>query len=74
MASLGSLLGGLIQPRRRNYGMWNRGYGRSRSHWGRGYGRAQSSGVFGSPIGRMAMGGLAVWLARGFMNRRAIHD
>jgi len=70
MAILGDLFG---LSRRRSYSMWNRGHGRGRSSWGRGYGRAQAPGFFGSSMGRMAMGGLAVWLARGFMNRRSLH-
>jgi hypothetical protein len=71
MAILGNLLG-FGMSRRRKYGMWNRGYGRGRSSWGRGYGHARNAGFLGSSLGRMTMGGLAFWLARHYMNRRAI--
>jgi hypothetical protein len=73
MAILGNLLG-IGASRRRNFGMWNRGYGRRRSMWGRGYGRAQSPGFWRGSLGRMTMGGLAFWLARNFMNRRSMHS
>lgn len=65
MGLLSSLLGG-GNTRRRSYGY---GAGRtSRAGYGRG---RQSTNFFGSPLGRMALGGLAAYGARRFyMGRR----
>lgn len=58
-------------------GGYSRGYGRShgraRRSYGRGHGRSRQAyrgGFFGSPVGRMAMGGLATYVARRFFNSR----
>jgi hypothetical protein len=72
MGILGNLLGGFVQTRRQSRGMWGSGYGRGRSTWGGSYGRARQPGFFGSSMGRMAMGGMAAWLARSYMNRRSM--
>ena len=63
MGLLSSLLGGT--SRRRGY---SSGFVARR---GSGYGRARSSGGFlSSGLGRMALGGLAAYGARRFMNSR----
>jgi hypothetical protein len=46
-----------------------RSHGRTRRSYGRGRGRSRG-GFFGSPVGRMAMGGLATYVARRFFNSR----
>jgi hypothetical protein len=75
MSILGNLLGGLgLGHRSHGGGMWNRGHGRSRGFNRRGYGRARAPGYFGGSLGRMAMGGLGAYLARGFINRRYRYD
>ena len=65
MGLLSALLGG--NSRRRGYG----GFGSRRGYGS--YGRGRSSGGFmSSPLGRMALGGLAAYGARRFMaSRRA---
>ncbi|MBF5041653.1 hypothetical protein FGE12_04580 [Aggregicoccus sp. 17bor-14] len=66
MGLLSSLLGG--NSRRRGYGG---GFGSRRGSYARlGRGRAQSSGFLSSPLGRMALGGLAAYGARRFMASR----
>ena len=63
MGLLSSLLGGT--SRRRGY---SSGFGARR---GASYGRGRSSGSFlSSGLGRMALGGLAAYGARRFMNSR----
>ena len=71
MAILGDLLGGFGVSRRRSHGLWNRGHGRGRTYFGRGYGR--SPGFWSGSMGRLAMGGLAAWLARSYFTRRSMH-
>lgn len=72
MSLLSMLFGGASRGRaygRRSYGGgFGRGLG---SSYGRG--RVQQSGFFSSPIGRMAMGGLATYAARRFMGRRRMY-
>lgn len=66
MGLLSALLGGT--SRRRGYGSFGR---RRSSGWGSSYGRGRSSGSFlSSNLGRMALGGLAAYGARRFMNSR----
>ena len=62
MGLLSALLGG--NSRRRGYG----GFGSRRGYSS--YGRGRSSGFIGSPLGRMALGGLAAYGARRFMASR----
>jgi hypothetical protein len=70
MAILGNLLGGLGLGRRQLHGgMWSRG-GRGRALSGRGYGRTRIPHYFGGSLGRMTLGGLAAWMAHGFIGRR----
>ena len=64
MGLLSALLGG--NSRRRGYG----GFGSRRSGFGYGRGRSSSSSFIGSPLGRMALGGLAAYGARRFMASR----
>jgi hypothetical protein len=67
---LSRLFGGVSQ------GYGHRGYGRTRRSYGHGtsYGRSRATGGFlGSPMGRMAMGGLATYVMRSFFNRRRMH-
>jgi hypothetical protein len=69
---LSRLFGGLSQGgsygRRSSYGRMPRShgsYGRSRTTTG--------GGFLGSPMGRMAMGGLATYAMRRFFNRRRVY-
>ncbi len=74
MGLLSMLFGGVSRGRgygRRSYGGgmgMGRGFG-----GGYGRGRVQQSGFLGSPLGRMAMGGLATYAARRFMGRRRMY-
>ena len=65
MGLLSSLLGG--NSRRRGFGS---AFGGSRRGYGYGRGRAASGGFLSSNLGRMALGGLAAYGARRFMNSR----
>ncbi|NOK05826.1 MULTISPECIES: hypothetical protein [Myxococcus] len=68
-----SLLDNILGNRRSSgFGGWNRGrsrYGR-RGLGGYGRGRAASSGVFGSSLGRIALGGLAAFGLRKVLGNR----
>ena len=68
-----SLLDNILGNRRSSgFSGWNRGrsrYGR-RGHGGYGRGRAASSGVFGSSLGRIALGGLAAFGLRKVLGNR----
>ena len=71
MNLLGMLFGGASRGRaygRRSYGM-GRGYG----SYGRGRMQSTQGGFLSSPLGRMAMGGLATYAARRFMGRRRMY-
>ena len=68
MNVLGQLFGGM--SRGRGYGRSRRGgFKRIRGGYGRGR-AAQQGGFLGSPMGRVAMGGLAVYAARRIFGRR----
>jgi hypothetical protein len=67
MGLLSSLLGGT--SRRRGYSSgFGSAFGGSRRGYGRG--RAASGGLLSSNLSRMALGGLAAYGARRFMNSR----
>jgi hypothetical protein len=64
MNFLNRLFGGSARGRR----AYGRGFGRSRRAYGRR--RQAPPGFINSPIGRIAIGGLATYAMRRFMNRR----
>ncbi len=71
MSLLSMLFGGM--SRGRAYGRRSYGGGMGRGYGSYGRGRVQQGGFLNSPIGRMAMGGLATYAMRRFFNRRRVY-